>query len=279
MKSYINTLADYHDAPFERNIKISCPEEYVESQLKHLTRNYKRTEAVDIVESGDVAVLALKSEMEKYNRPMLPLTVGKNLFDEELESALIGHSVGEEFIVKVQNKDVSVTIKQASRIVFPEPTDEMALKYAKEHEEFSDVKTVEDYRKQIVEKYIDEEKQQAVYGAMDEVLNYVLTHSDWEFDDSEIKEQKEIALSEIKEQLKEENKELESLTTEELDAIFGVSSLDEFEEEFEHSIEQNIATELWVMEITQIDNLEEFEGNPYEFLENFVRENVMITEE
>ena len=217
------TLADYHDAPFERNIKISCPEEYVESQLKHLTRNYKRTEAVDIVESGDVAVLALKSEMEKYNRPMLPLTVGKNLFDEELESALIGHSVGEEFIVKVQNKDV--------------------------------------------------------YGAMDEVLNYVLTHSDWEFDDSEIKEQKEIALSEIKEQLKEENKELESLTTEELDAIFGVSSLDEFEEEFEHSIEQNIATELWVMEITQIDNLEEFEGNPYEFLENFVRENVMITEE
>ena len=187
MKSYINTLADYHDAPFERNIKISCPEEYVESQLKHLTRNYKRTEAVDIVESGDVAVLALKSEMEKYNRPMLPLTVGKNLFDEELESALIGHSVGEEFIVKVQNKDVSVTIKQASRIVFPEPTDEMALKYAKEHEEFSDVKTVEDYRKQIVEKYIDEEKQQAVYGAMDEVLNYVLTHSDWEFDDSETK--------------------------------------------------------------------------------------------
>lgn len=279
MKSYINTLADYREAPFEKNVTIICPKEYVESQLKHLTRNYKKTEAVDVVENGDVAVLSVESELKKFNRSMLPLTVGKNLFDEEFEAQLVGHSVGGEFSVKVQNKNVDVTIKQASRTVFPRPTDEMALEYAKESEEFADIKTVDDYCNQIIDKYIDDERSQAVYNAMDEVVNYVLTHSDWEFDDSEIKEQKDIALEEVKEILKEDSKELESLTEEELDARFGVSSLDEFDEMLTSSIEQSIASELWLMAVNNTDNIEEFEGNPYEFLQEYVESNLNITEE
>lgn len=279
MKSYINTLADYREAPFEKNVTISCPAEYIESQLRHLTRDYKKTEAVDVVENGDVVILALKSELEKFNRPMLPLTVGKNLFDEELEAQLVGHSAGEEFTVKVQDSDVAVAIKQASRTVFPQPTDEMAAQYAKEHEDFADVKTVEDYRKQIIDKYIEDEKQQAVYNAMDEVMEYVLTHSDWELDESEINEQKEIAMAEIKEQLKEEYKEIDSLSEEELNSMFGVSSLAEFEKMLAISIEQSIASDLWFMEINKTDNLEEFDGNPYAFLQEYVESNLNITEE
>ncbi|MDE6111477.1 MAG: hypothetical protein K2F65_06120, partial [Eubacterium sp.] len=185
MKSYINMLADYREAPFEKNVTISCPEEYIASQLKHLTRNYKKTEAVDVVENGDVVILALKSGLEKFNRPMLPLTVGKNLFDEEFEAQLVGHTAGKEFTVKVQENDIAVIIKQASRTVFPQPTDEMALEYAKEHEEFADIKTVEDYCNCIVDKYIDDEKMNAIYGAMNNTIEYVLTHSDFEFDDEE----------------------------------------------------------------------------------------------
>lgn len=279
MKSYINVLADYHEAPFARNVTISCPEEYIESQLRHLTRNNKKTEAVEVVEKGDVAVLSLESELEKFNRPMLPLTIGKNLFDEELEAQLVGHSVGEAFTVILQDKTVHVIIKQASRTVFPKPTDEMVLEYAKEHDEFSGVNTVEEYRNRVVENYIEEEKQQAVYIAMDDILGYVLTHSDWEFDASEINEQKAIAMAEIKEQLKEENKELESLSKEELNAMFGVSSLEEFENELTSSIEQSIASDLWFMEINKTDNLEEFEGNPYAFLQEYVESNLNITEE
>lgn len=279
MKSHINVLANYLEAPFERNITVSCPEEYIKSQLKHLTRNSKKTEAVETLEKGDVAVLSLESELDRFNRPILPLTVGKNLFDAELEGQLIGHCVGEKFTVKVQKNDVAVTIKQASRTVFPEPTDEMAAEYVKEHDEFSGVSTVEEYRRRIAEKYIEDEKQQAIYNAMDEILGYVLTHSDWEFDDSEIKEQKEIALAEIKEELKEENKELESLSKEELNSIFGVSSLEEFEEELTASIEQSIASELWFAAINNTDNLEEFEGNPYAFLQEYVESNLNITEE
>lgn len=280
MKSYINILADYREAPFERSVTVSCPEEYVKSQLKHLTRNNKITEKVDTVENGDVAILSLESELDKFNRPMIPLTVGGNLFDAEFESQLAGHLVGETFTVSVQEKTVTVTIKQASRTVFPEATDEMAAEYAQTHEDFKDVKTVEEYRNRVIEKYLEEKKQEALYNAMDAILDYVLTHSDWEFDESEISEQKETAMREIKEQLKEEyNKELEDFTEEELNSIFGISSLEEFDKELTSSMEQSIAQELWFAAENKVDSLDDFEGNPYDFLQKYVENNLNITEE
>ncbi len=279
MKSYINVLADYREAPFERNVTVSCPEEYVKSQLKHLTRNSKKTEKVDTVENGDVVMLSLESELDKFNRPMIPLTVGGNLFDAEFEGQLAGHRVGETFTVSVQEKTVTVTVKQASRTVFPEPTDEMAAEYAKTHEDFKDVKTVEEYRSRVIEKYLEEQKKQAFYDALDAVLDYVLTHSDWEFDESELNERKENTMQEIKEQLKEENKALETLTEEELNFDFGISSLDEFDEMLTRSMEQSIAQELWLMAENKVESLDDFEGDPFEFLQTYVENNLNITEE
>lgn len=286
MKSYINTLADYREVPFEKNVTISCPKEYVKSQLRHLTRNYKKTEAVEIVENGDVVVLALESSLEKFNRPMLPLTVGKNLFDEAFEAQLVGHSVGEKFTIKVQENDVAVTIKQASRTIFPQPTDEMASEYAKEHEEFADVKTVEDYCNCIVDKYIEDEKMNVIYGAMNNIIEYVLTHSDFEFDDEEfntiVNEEKEY----IKEELKQEiNKSINDLTEDELQNYFGISSIDEFDDFLQSGAEQRIATMLWIASINGVDtknaSLQELEDNEvlsWDFLENFVNETIKITE-
>ena len=59
MKSKINKLADYREAPFERNVTIPYSEEHVQAQMRHLTRGYKKTEAVERLAKGDVAVLSL----------------------------------------------------------------------------------------------------------------------------------------------------------------------------------------------------------------------------
>ena len=287
MKSYVNTLADYREAPFEKNVTISCPAEYIESQLRHLTRDYKKTEAVDVVENGDVVILALKSELEKFNRPMLPLTVGKNLFDEELEAQLVGHSVGEEFTVKVQNKDVAVAIKQASRTVFPQPTDEMALAYAKEHDDFADVKTVEDYRNQIVDKYIEEEKMDVIYGTLHEIALYVLNNSDWEFDEEEVHQLVEDEKKYIEQDLQqEESKSINDLTKEDLKRFFDVSTFDEFEEFIKNAAEERIATVLLFADVYGVDakkmSVQELENSEFfnwDFLENYIKESIKITEE
>lgn len=284
MKSYINTLADYREAPFEKEMVISCPQKHVEAQMKHLTRAYKKTQSVQTVESGDVTVLSLESEIEKFNKPTVFVTVGGGLFNAEFEEKLIGHSVGETFETSVDGKVVKVTVKQASRTVFPEPTDEMAAKYAAEHEDYSGITTVEEYRRKIVKEYIEEQRQSCYYKAMDDVLNYVLTNSDWEFDEEEIETSVSEEKTFIDQQLKEEGvgKTYAELSDEEISRTFGAPSREELEKMLRDGAEQRIAMALWLGTINGIDtknaSVDEIDGD-WGFLENFVKENITITEE
>lgn len=284
MKSYINTLADYREAPFEKEVVISCPQKHVEAQMKHLTRAYKKTQSVQTVESGNVTVLSLESEIEKFNKPTVFVTVGGGLFNAEFEEKLIGHSVGETFETSVDGKAVKVTVKQASRTVFPEPTDEMAAKYAAEHEDYSEITTVAEYRRKIVKEYIEEQRQSCYYKAMDDVLNYVLTNSDWEFDEEEIETSVSEEKTFIDQQLKEEGvgKTYAELSDEEISRTFGAPSREELEKMLRDGAEQRIAMSLWLGTINGIDtknaSVDEIDGD-WGFLENFVKENITITEE
>ena len=287
MKSKINVLADYKETPFEREVVIWCPAEHIEKEMRHLTRSFKKTEPVTTIEKGDVTVLSLEGTVEKFNKPSVFVTVGGGLFDAELESALIGHTVGETFNAKTGDTDVKVTVKQATRTVFPEPTDEMAQAYAESHSEYAEIKTVEDYRRRVVDDYIEEQRRNAIYGAMDEVLGYVLTHSDWEFDDDEIADCVNSEIGFIKAQLKEEHGfegELDSLTDEDVKEYFGIPSLEEMKHMIDSSAEQRIAMTLWFAAVDAKDassqTMEELEETmSWDFLENFVKESLHITEE
>lgn len=284
MKSYINTLADYREAPFEKNVVISCPQKHIDAQMKHLTRAFKKSQSVQTVENGDVTVLSLESGIEKFNKPTVFVTVGGGLFNAEFEEKLVGHSVGETFDITVDGNAVKVTVKQASRTVFPEPTDEMAAKYAAEHDEFSGISTVKEYRERIVKDYIEEQRQSCYYKAMDDVLGYVLTHSDWEFSDEEIEASVSEEKTFIDSQLKEEGtgKTYAELSDEEISQFFGASSREELEKMLSDGAEQRIAMALWLGAMNGIDtknaNAEDIEGD-WSFLENFVKENITITEE
>lgn len=284
MKSYINTLADYREAPFEKNVVISCPQKHIDAQMKHLTRAFKKSQSVQTVENGDVTVLSLESGIEKFNKPTVFVTVGGGLFNAEFEEKLVGHSVGETFDITVDGNAVKVTVKQASRTVFPEPTDEMVAKYAAEHDEFSGITTVKEYRERIVKDYIEEQRQSCYYKAMDDVLGYVLTHSDWEFSDEEIEASVSEEKTFIDGQLKEEGagKTYAELSDEEISQFFGASSREELEKMLSDGAEQRIAMALWLGAMNGIDtknaNVEDIEGD-WSFLENFVKENITITEE
>lgn len=286
MKSFINVLADYRETPLEKDVTLCCPEEHILSQMKHLTRGFKKTQPADVLAKGDVAVLALESGLEKFNKPSVFVTVGGGLFDREFEEKLVGHSAGETFETTVGEQTVTVTVKQASRTVFPEPTDEMAAAYAAQHDEFAGITTVEEYRGRVVDSYLEDRHRQTLFGAMDETLGYVLTHSDWEFDEEEIAELISEEKGFINEQLKEENvgKELDGLTDEEIKRYLGAPSREELDKEIQNGAEQRIATALWMASVNGKDaktaSLNELEEETdWSFLENFVKENLNIKEE
>lgn len=285
MKSYINVLVDYRETPFEKEAVISCSPEYVQNQMKHLTRIRKKTVDVDVIEKGDVVSLSLESEIEKFNRPNVFMTIGSGLFDAEFEQMLIGHKSGDAFDATVQEKTVKVTVKQATRTIFPEPTDEMALQYGKEHDGFEGIQTIEDYRNRIIDNYIEEKRREIFYDAMDEIQNYVLTHSDWEFDDGEIQECVNAEKKHIDMDVRREaHKSMNDLSEEELQIYFGVSTFEELDEFLTNGSEQRIALVLWVASVNGVDtttaSLYELEEElDWKFLENFIEENLKITEE
>lgn len=279
MKSKINTLADYREASFEKNVRIECGEDYIQRQLKHLTRKYKKTEAVTgLLEKGDVTVMALESEIAKFNKPAVFVTLGGGLFDRDFEEKIIGHSVGDSFEAEAEGKPVKVTVKQAARTFFPEATDAMAESYAKDHDGFEGVKTVAEYREKVIEKYFEEQKQKVFFDAMDQVIEYVLTHSDFDFDEEEISEYIKESKREIEETLKEEGKSLENMSAEELQADFGVRDAKELEQVIRISAENYIAQELWLAKIHGVESADDIEGYPFGFLNDFVEENLKTEE-
>jgi FKBP-type peptidyl-prolyl cis-trans isomerase (trigger factor) len=194
-----------------------------------------------------------------------------------LEEQLVGHQVGETFQAQTQGEPVTVTIRQASRTVFPEPTDEMAAAYAADHEGFADIKTVAEYRRKVTKEYQESQRKQAVFGAMNEIHAYVLMHSDWDFDEEEVEELAESGWKDFRESLAEEGRSVETLTTEQLIVEFGVNSIQELNDLFRDGAEQQIATELWLTAVN--GSPEEEMENPWAFLEDYVRENLTIEEE
>lgn len=285
MKSHIITLADFRQAPFERHAVIRCPEEHLRAELRNLVRPFKRTEAVRTLAKGDVAVLALSSELEKFNKPTVFVTVGGGLFGADFEETLVGRDTGETFETSVEGKPVAVTVKQASRTVFPEPTDEMAAAYAAEHEEFKDAKTVREYRELVRERYVREEKMDAVFGARVSMIDYTTANSEFFFDEDELAEalrktKREVTIAEGGVHGREWT--VAELSEEQVKEFFPGDALAKFEADLREQARESFAMNLWLMRVHGKDSVEELEAmedRVFTFLDDYAREVITFTEE
>ncbi len=257
MKSKIKFLADYRQAEFPRDVDVRCPEKYYQKHLRVFTGSDKRTEPVCVLKKGDTAVLALISEMPRYNRPMVPVLVGNGLFDPELEAQLIGHAVGEPFAVQVQGTPVTVTVKQATRTVFPELTDEKVAEYAASQEGMENVKTVADFRRWVEAQYREETCREAVITGIRACFDYVLTNSQWELDEEEISQVTEMALDSVRGSKRFENADLQKL-----------------EQNYRKWAQRDVATALWMAAVHGVDptqaTLEQINKLDRSFLETYV---------
>ena len=283
MKSYINILADYHDAPIEKEVTIPFPEEELEKKLKAVARTGKKVVSPEIIEAGDVAVVALESELPKFNKKAAFVTVGGGLLNREFEETLVGRRPGESYETSVDGKAVKVTVKQVSRTIFPEPTDEMVKEYAAAHDEYEGIETLEDFKARVIDDAFEEARNSVWYEKVDEVLDYLLTHSDFEFDEEEVKAMDEDAMNFITEELKEEGKSLETLTEQEFLSYFEVPGLDEVKEMIHINSEREIGSTLIMANMSGMDisdkNMEDIDWLGFDFIDEYLKEVLTIKEE
>ncbi len=93
------------------------------------------------IEAGDVVTLAVRSQLPRFNKSAVPVTVGSGFYDKELEQALLGHHVGDSFTTLVKGTEVQVTVLEAKRRSVPTLKDEMVEELG-----IPDVHTLSQYR-------------------------------------------------------------------------------------------------------------------------------------
>ncbi len=286
MKSYINVLADFHDAPIEKNVVIPYPTEELEKKLKAVARIGKQVISPETVGSGDVAVIAMESELPKFNKKAAFVTVGGGLLNKAFEGTLLGKKVGDFYVTEVEDKPVKVTIKQISRTIFPEPSDEMVQAYAETHDEYKGICTLEEYKERVVNDYFEEAHERATFDALNQCIEYLLTHSDFEFNDDELQEVVGSYMESVQESLEEQCKSsMDDLTEKEMLALFDVHSKEEAMNLITSSAEREIATVLILAELHDADatdlTMDEVYGTFMDYgpIETFIKKTITIKEE
>ena len=101
------------------------------------------------VQAGDTVSFSCESTAAKYNKPKITVSVGRGLFDRDVEEQLIGRRAGDVIETSVNRVPVRVQILRVQRKQVPEPTDEMTAQMCVKDMQQQPVKTVAGYEKMI----------------------------------------------------------------------------------------------------------------------------------
>lgn len=247
MKSKIVKLWDYKSIPFEKNIKIECPDEYVEAKLNAAARKNKSVIKADTVGLRDVVTLDMESGNPYYNRKGVKLTAGSHLFDEELEDILPGKKLNETFLAEIDGVRVKAVATDIERAVYPEVTEEILSEYVKSKPDYKGIASIAEFKKFVREQYIEEKKQEAKGEIMQQLCMETLSSSEFSYDDSEVEAIKAETIKEINGELKSYNLTYDKLTDEDCRNIFYIDSLTELKEAVDSEPKEIIATCLWLL--------------------------------
>lgn len=277
VRSCIRQLTDYRTVPVEWKVSLCCPEDHLRKELRQVVRRYKQVTDAPVLVPGDVAILKLESDLPKFNKAAIPVTVGSGLFHRELEQQCIGHAPGDRFQAEAGEITVTVTVLKANRTLYPDPTDEMTARFCQDSETYRGITTVAQFLDAVRENWLEETRVSSVYEKMNDLMETVLTTSDWNFAEEDLQWLREQSIQQLRQEL---DKPLEELTPEELLRDFGVSDREALDREIDLGSQRWIASILWCASIeSRTPSFEDMESLDFSFLEDYVRANIQFEEE
>lgn len=121
-------------------------------------------------ELGDTAVLKTESSLPKFNKERVTVTLGRGLYNKDLETALVGKAVGETVDTELNGEKVKATVLELKRKQAPEPTDEMVAALQQKDLEGNPITTVEGYFTYIRRAKVDEILANINYFTMESIM-------------------------------------------------------------------------------------------------------------
>ena len=206
-----------------------------DAELKELARKSIVREQLELVSlpqqepaiAGDTAILKTVGQAPKFNKERVTVTLGRGLYNKDLESALIGCTVGQSVEMMIDDSPVSATVLELKRKQSPEPTDDMVVQLQVKDHQGNLITTVADY-----EAYIRQEK---VMHTLAEVNFYVLTDiiKDYpmtEYDEEDIRILGQLEKENLSQLLRGQGLDPDKEVPKDWEEKMGIHSLDEFVE-------------------------------------------------
>ena len=191
LKSRALKVYDYRNTDITGYIPEFTPDEkQLEKDLDRILRAHGERVAAETAEEGDMIVLDLESENERFNKKGVMVPLGKGIYNKELEAQIMGNKVGEEFIAVVDGKEVKGVVTRSTRTILPELTDENVAKFGMEG-----ISTVKDLKALCVDKQIANllDESEAADQASAAVWKALSDNSEIELDPEELKRADEAA--------------------------------------------------------------------------------------
>lgn len=142
----------YFQAYMEREDAIrSIPTEAELEELAHkgLVKDHLTLSAIgegEAAQTGDTITFKTESELPKFNKEKVTVSIGRGLYNKELETEAAGKKAGDVYQITIQDKPVTVTILEIKRKQEPaEVTDEMVVGLQLKDDGGKPITTVEAY--------------------------------------------------------------------------------------------------------------------------------------
>lgn len=218
MRSKILRACDLMQAVQDFPWKARPDEKSADEKMYQIALPHKRYEQAETVAPGDVVSITMRAEHKKFNRT-IKLQVGSNMFDRELEAALVGKMPNREYSLEHPVGTVAYCIGDIQRLVIPEVTDEMAVAA-----EMEGVHTARALRQYYLKQALKEELRNEAFGFVEKFLKQ------WEFsiDEAELDEMDEEEMERCRQISRSMNLVFDEMTEEQLLGAVGCHNIPEF---------------------------------------------------
>lgn len=142
----------YYDAYMKREDAIKhvpSEKEIEELAFKGLVKDHLVLQQLPEGESaqiGDTLTFRSESELKKFNKEKVTVSIGRGLYNKELEQMAVDKKVGDCYELTIQDKPVKVTILEIKRKQAPkEATDEMVVELQMKDDQQKPITTVARY--------------------------------------------------------------------------------------------------------------------------------------
>lgn len=288
MKSKLLKMYDYKQTklPEEAYVEAESIREEKEKEMSRMLAKYKKTVRPDAIQKGDIVTIDIEGGLPKYNRKKLGINVGKNLYSREIEEALVGKAAGAEFDAEADGVKVRICVKDVTRRVLPELTDEIVAGIMEEtEEEHPEINTVEQFLDWMHKKTVKSLGDNIWVEYTDDLMTEIIEKSEWSYDEEEIEREYKAYIADMRKDLAEEKPgmTLETMPADDYRMFDeSVSNFSEFEVWLRKMIKQEIQLHLIYCELKGIEDtstgFEDMDGDAWGTLVDYVSNTIEIKE-